>query len=264
MNPNSMFILFYGNCQVWAVKQTLNLPYETQTIECFNTDITKEDFINILQKSDIIITQPIQDHYREKDYLSTSFVLKHTKGKVILFDSCYFDFYYFDLTYHYCNNSWLNEPSSYHYKTMLEQKLSVEEYCRHIQTLKTKEELEQIAETSLQEMKKRQLENTKYNVHVISIYDFVKENYKEKLLFYSMNHPTKYVIQYICEEIVKYLEWKNTINYEIEEMNQTKCILYPCIQSAVHFDISIHKPLLSGKTDLHEIISLYYEVYSKL
>lgn len=130
----------------------------------------------------------------------------------------------------------------YHYKTILEKKMDYIDIIFN-PTLKTKEELELLAENSLAEMKRRYIENQKYNVHVISIHDFVKQKYKDKLLFYSTNHPSKYVIQYICEEIIKILQWENTINYEIDQLNITKCILYSCLQSVVHFDISKHRPL---------------------
>jgi hypothetical protein len=257
-----MNILFYGNCQTWAVKETLKLPNST-VISCWDTTLTKEEFVSILGKSDVIITQPISDDYRNKDYLSTSFILKHTKAKIILFDSCYFEFYYFDLTYHEINSVLLREPSDYHYKTILEKKMDSIDIILD-PTLKTKEELELLAENSLQEMNRRYIENQKYNVHVISIHDFVKQNYKDKLLFYSMNHPSKYVIQYICEEIIKHLQWKNTINYEIDILNNPKCILYSCIQSAVHFDISKHQPLTSEKTTVPDIVSLYCETYKRV
>jgi TRAP-type uncharacterized transport system substrate-binding protein len=63
--------------------------------------------------------------------------------------------------------------------------------------LKTSEELDKIAGDSLNELYNRYVNNKgKYNgnnnnIHFISIYEYVKQNYKEKLLFYSMNHPTK-------------------------------------------------------------------------
>jgi hypothetical protein len=79
-----------------------------------------------------------------------------------------------------------------------------------------------------------------------------------------MNHPSKYVIHYICEEIIKHLQWKNTMNYEKDLLNNVKCILYSCIQSAVHFNISKHQPLLSGKTSIPDIVSLYCDAYNQL
>ena len=92
----------------------------------------------------------------------------------------------------------------------------------------------------------------------------VKQNYKEKLLFYSMNHPTKYVIQFICEEIIKYLQIENTINYDIDLLSNTKCILYKCISKNINFDINNHNPLTLNNTDINKITQLYYDTYKEI
>jgi len=152
-------------------------------------------------------------------------------------------------------------------KNNVSQQNYIEEYVNNY-NLKSNEELEIIANKSLSELSKRyEMTKVKYhfnNVYIISIYDFVKLNYKEKLLFYSMNHPTKYVLQYICEEIIKYLNIQNTIDYTIDALDNTRCIIYACIQNNVNFDISKCKPLVCGLTDTTSITNLYYSTYSKL
>jgi hypothetical protein len=275
-------ILFYGNCQTFAVKETLCLPlnaYKIIHISCHTTDINKEEFTNTIKHSKIIVTQPIHNNYRNKDYLSTNFIIENANPEcqIIIFDSCRFDFYYVDLTYKQFNNDILNEPIDYHYDKMIEcykNNHSIEYYTKTVvnnEELKTTEELETIANNSLEEMQKRYRENkekyNKENVSIISIYEFVKNNYKNILLFYSMNHPTKYVIQYICQEIINILRIKNTIHYEIDVLaKNARCILYKCIQKNVTFDISQHQPQLftNKKTNLEEITQLYYDTYKRI
>ena len=65
-----MKILFYGNCQLFAILKTLNLYPDiiTHNIECFSSDICEEEFTLLINTSDIIITQPITDNYRDKMY----------------------------------------------------------------------------------------------------------------------------------------------------------------------------------------------------
>jgi len=137
--------------------------------------------------------------------------------------------------------------------------------------LKSIEEFETIAVDSLNELYNRYIiNNKKYNdnndnnIYIISIHEYIKQNYKEKLLFYSKNHPTKYVIQYICHEIIKYLQIKNTINYDIDVLNNPKCILYKCISKNVNFDINNHNALTLNNTDINKITKLYYDIYKKL
>ena len=272
-----MYILFYGNCQSKAICKTLNLDEINMfNIECYKTDISKKCFDEMILKCDLIITQPICDNYRNKDYLSTSYIIKNARKncKIIIFDSCYFDFYYFDLTYKKINDKPLGKPSDYHYNKMIEcykDNKSINYYIDNYvnnEKLKTKDELETIAENSLSKLRERNANNKKKyvgnNVFIISTYEYIKNNYKDKLLFYSMNHPTKYLLQFICEEIVNILKIKNTINYEIDVLaSETKCIIYKCIQQNVNFDIKKHFPLTLQKKNVYEITELYYDTYSK-
>ena len=117
---SSINILFYGNCQLYACFKTLNLSdkYNVSNIECWKNKINKNNFTNIIKSSDIIITQSINDNYRNVDYLSTNYIIKNKKlnCKLIIFDSCYFNFYYFDLTYKMFNNDILRKLSNYRKK----------------------------------------------------------------------------------------------------------------------------------------------------
>jgi hypothetical protein len=270
-------ILFYGNCQVGAVQKTLNLQnFKEERIWCFNTEISCFDFTNLIKKSDIIVTQPINDNYKGKSYLSTKYIIENCKNdcKIIIFDSCHFDFYYFDLTYKFLNpNELLVKPIDYHYNGMIDcfkNKLSIENYIHDYVDnidLKTQDELEELANKSLNELKRRYNETferykTNDNVYIISTHDFIKENYKNKLLFYSMNHPTKYLIQFICENIVNILRMKNNIDYNVDVLDCTRCIIYKSIQKCVIFDINNEIPLTNNFNDNYSITKMYYDTYT--
>ena len=273
-----MNILFYGNCQTFAVLKTLNLnnTYNIFHIECLKENIDKQYFTDVINKCDIIITQPINDNYRDVDYLSTSYIIKHKKSNctLIIFDSCYFDFYYFDLTYKMFNNDVLHKPIDYHYNKMIEcytNNKSIEYYITHVVNnldLKSSEELDTIAQHSLEELYNKHKNNAeKYNnehIYLIGTYEYIKNNYKDKLLFYSMNHPTNYVIQFICEKITTILNIQNTIDYNIDILNNTKCILYKCISKNVNFNINNHTPLTLGITDVIKTTQLYYATYKEI
>jgi len=271
-------ILFYGNCQLFAVLKTLNLSqdYNIYHIECWKNDINEEYFRDIIINCDIIITQPINDNYRDVEYLSTSYIIKYKNpnSKLIIFDSCHFDFYYFDLTYKMFNDDSLRKPIDYHYNKMIEcynNNNSIEYYITHFVNnidLKTSEELETIAQNSLNELRIRYTNNQKKyndnNTHIIHTYEYINDNYKDKLLFYSMNHPTKYVIQFICTKIIDILQIQNTINYDLDLLSSSKCILYKCISKNVNFDINNHNALTLGNTDIHKITQLYYDTYKEI
>jgi hypothetical protein len=135
--------------------------------------------------------------------------------------------------------------------------------------LKTSEELDTIAQNSLNELKRRFDENVKKyasnNIIIISTYEFIKNNYKDKLLFYSMNHPTKHVIQYICKIIIHILKIENTIDYKIDMLeNNARCILYKCIQKCVSFDINQHSVKTCDLNNIRDITQLYYDTYKNI
>jgi len=274
----SINILFYGNCQCNAIKLILNLPskYNIFSIECFSTNIESDEFTNIIKKSNIIITQPIHDNYRNKDYLSTKYIInnKNNDCKIILFNPLYFNYYYFDLNYKKINNDEiLKTPIDYHYNDMITSyklNLPIEKYFEYYVDniyYKNNDDLTKIANESLDELDNRyqiminEYVNNNSNIIPIYITDFIKNNYKEILLFYSMNHPSKYLFHFITHEIIKILNIENTIDYNIDPLDNPKCILYKCIQNSVNFDINDHQSVTLNKNGNYEITKLYFESY---
>ncbi len=278
-------ILFYGNCQVGAVKHMLDKiieDYHIEMILCYATDISKDNFIKSIKNADIIITQPININYRNTDYLDTEFLLKHCNmdTKIIIFPSIFFDLYYFDMTYlHLNNNSLLKEPSDYHYNKMIEvykynnsgEDDYIEKYVDNIE-YKSKYELEKIADDSIQELIKREKKMLDYlnihDCHLISVSDYIQKNYKKKLLFYSMNHPTKWLFHYVCENIVDYLlkfyQIQGSINYVRDPLFQSeRGILYKSLKNILEFDFDSLKPRLStcNLEDNKTIVNKYFEIY---
>ena len=277
-----MSILFYGNCQTYAIADMLLIDnYKLYKIECHNTDITENEFKNIINECDIIITQQISETYKNKHYLSTKFIVDNINSNaiVIIIDSCYFNFYYFDLTYKDIDGTILHKPADYHYNKLIEcyknnfsKDYYVNNFVNNVNLL-TSEDLDKIAQESLDNLHDRFFKTTnKYKtntqIYIISSYDYIKENFKNKLLFYSMNHPSKYLLQYICEEIVKIAmnikKISCTINYDIDPLSNPKCILYKCIQNVVNFDINTIEPLLDNTNTVDKIIDIYYNTYSQI
>ena len=272
-------LLFYGNCQVEAVEQTLRLDpkvYSVRSVSCWLTTIEKVEFTELIAKADIIVTQPIADGYRGLDYLSTPYILRHRKqgSQVFLFDSCHFVFYYFDARYRQWNGTPLHKPISYHYDTMVEcytNRRSVDEYladCVLNPDFKSSAQLETIAAASLQRLNTKYADNLEHysgdGVHILSTHDFIRDNYKERLLFYSMNHPSRHLIHFICEGFLRFTGLPGSMDYSIDTLATIQCILYSCVQKNVAFAIADHKPLLLDKTTERDIASLYYETYARI
>lgn len=271
-------ILFYGNCQIGALKQVLNLDpalFFTNYIACHSTKMDKSGFTSLIKTADVVITQHIRPNYRKLDYLHTDYVINNAANcKIIIFSVCYFDFYYPDLKYKTHKNTPLNKPVAYHYQHMIDNynnNGSIDDYINNYvnnHNLITKESLLERAHNNFNELKRRDQSMkelfTKPNMYIISLTDFIEQNYKDKLLFYSMNHPTKYVIQQMCEKVIPILAIQNNIKYDIDPLSGTKCLLYKCIQSVVHFNINDH-PVKTGEgSDAVSITKLYYDTYRRI
>jgi len=265
-------ILFFGNCQPQALMKCLNLNklYITHYEACHLSTLNKKEFTTLIKEHDIIITQPIAKNYRKLDYLNTAYIVNNTNGIVIIFNSCFFDFYYPDLKYiNIDNNIRLQEPAGFHYQYMIDhykRNDTIQNYidnCVNNPNLISKNSLLERATNSINELKKREANvrrdfSNRSNVYIISISSYIQENYKRKLLFYSKNHPTKYLLQFICENIINILNINNSINYNIDPLNYPRCILYKCLENAVTFKIN------NDFTDTFSITKLYFDTYDKI
>jgi len=270
-------ILFYGNCQLHALYQIMNKTlknYNCISITCHSIDITEQEFTNTIKNASIIITQPISDNYRNLPYLSTKYILNNTTAKIIIFPSLYFNFYYVDLKYHFRNGDLLRIPSDYHYENIIENynnnrtyEYYLEHYVNNV-NLRSNEELITTATNSINELVNRENEINNDKVNLIKVSDYIRENYKNKLLFYSMNHPSKYVFQYIALKICDLLKLNPAnLNLSMDPLRENeRGILYRCIQNVVNFDISIYRPRLSSGNleDIHNIYNRYIEIYKTI
>jgi hypothetical protein len=137
---------------------------------------------------------------------------------------------------------------------------------------KSKEELLSIADESILKLEERyndMLQYSKEYTHFIPISNYIKDNYRDILLFYTPNHPTKILIHYITKKIVDKL---NEIGFDcyfnsdnrVDHFDYSKCIIYSCIQTCVNFNIYAHEPYVNGETDVYKIIELYYNYYESL
>jgi hypothetical protein len=261
-----------------AVRSILNLEREWNqyTIECWSTTFSKFAFDYLLQKSDIIITQHIKDHYREKDYLSTSYVISNCKKecKIIMIDVCYFNFYYTDLTYKSLCGELLKAPSYYHHQEIIDHYKSgksLNDFINNVvnnENYKSTEKLNRIAMESLYELITRhKLMREKHcdiRISFISIFEYIYQNYKKKLLFYSMNHPSKDLLQFICEKIKNILNLKLELKYDLDPYANHIPIIYNCVQKAVFFDIKDYIPKLNAKDGVYDVASQYYYAYDEI
>ena len=78
-----------------------------------------------------------------------------------------------------------------------------------------------------------------------------------------MNHPTKYLLQFLSENIINISNIDNTINYKIDPLNDPRCILYKCIENVVNFKI-VNDFKTNNFIDTVSITKLYFDTYNKI
>jgi hypothetical protein len=190
-----------GNCQGKCLNQFLQTNEEfNDKYKCIsNIEVQKATAqeINtfhklIIPQLDMLIIQPISDNYRNNIKYSTKYIINKIKPtcKVIMFPSIWFDDYYMHL------NSSDSDANDEH-----------DDIVRNnsINDLRTKEN---------EAIRKYKPQN------FIRISNFIKDNYKIYNLMYSLNHPSKYVYEFLTNRVLSICDVKH-IEYP-EELNPQK------------------------------------------
>jgi len=275
--------LFFGNCNMYCIKEILNTCKfkEYFNLFCYSTHLEnskedKEKLFTELKHYSVIILQP---HYTVEEYTIDKLV-KYTNRncKIIILSVAYFNFYYPNLTYAKNeNNEMLSIPSHYHDKLLIslynnKNNDIIETYvnCVKNKNYFDTEYLENLASESISELQKREhaCMSTKYEhprkYIFITLSTFIKNNYKKELLFYSVNHPTYFLFEYICNEILTILDLHN-LCYTFQKKDllylNDRVILYKSIQNAVDFDIEKYSESINNNSNITDIVNMYLKEY---
>jgi hypothetical protein len=250
---------------------------------CYSTHLTHTEeeinkFFNDLKDYSVIILQP---HYSDALYTIDN-IVTHTNNecKIIILSVAYFNFYYPNLTYKEDKDNKIFElPSHYHDKLLIKlydkNTENIEDvFLKNIndENFFEKTYLEDLANTSIKELENREnvFINAPYicerDYRYITLSTFIKNNYKKQLLFYSMNHPSYYLFEYICNEILTILNLQDLHNTfeKIDLLYQNdRGILYKSIQQCVNFNINDYTPSINKSSNINEIINMYLTEYKK-
>lgn len=258
--------IFYGNCQAVALSEiltsSLKNTYNIIPVKPVHklTQVDIQNLYDCLPLIDLLIIQPISDKYKNNYLLSTSSILKHINKecKIIMIPVCYFNFYYPFVTYlktkiedyceyyHDANLIELYRENKYNKSEII---LKFYEMVNN-ENLLFKEDPLTVADKSLIELKRREGEIINlYNKDTIKITEFIKDNYKQNLLFYTRNHPTKILFNFIANNICTMLNITFIDNY-IDPLKNKHPPLYKAIQKYVEFDVSTYCPILADSIGL--------------
>jgi len=277
-----MKILFYGNCQTSKLSTScLFESFEKQTIQCFDTDITQNTYTSIIKEADVIITQPIKSDYRDKTYLGTDYIYKHRRGdsKLIIIPSIFGGVYFPDATYmENKSNSLIHIPSDYHYlnliKYYINQKTPTEFYDEIVNNsdyIATDELLSHIDNTvNILHTKEKTSSETYPEAEFITVSGYITSNWRDKLLFDTMNHPTHHIYNFILKHIVALgivnttREIKNNKHFFPNHRQSNRSLMYKSVKDQVDFDTSSYTPRINDiDTPTLQLIELYFKTYNE-
>ena len=275
-----------GNCQANALSKFLlsnssfsvNYEYiEIKPIFLMNEDELNYLYVYILPILDLIIIQPISDEFNNNIKYSTKTILNNTKYDCIsiIYPSLYFDFYHPYLCYLNEGNEKISNPIDYHDKVLINLYLSnknlsnediITKYINIFNNnlLLNKSIIEYNLINSLKKIKDKELNFNEFgviNTKYIYCYDYIKNNYNNKLLFYSINHPSKYLLHYISDKILNYLNI-NLENYpsNIDPFDNIIIPIYKTLNIFLNFDISNYNKMI----DNIDIYNKYIDVYRNI
>ncbi len=281
--PKLMTII--GNCQADALSKFLlnnnvfSKEYKyiyVKPIYVLNENELIELYNQVLQTLDLLIIQPISNNYKNNAKYSTQSIINNVCGscKIIIIPSLYFDFYHpFN-----CSIDGCNEPLDYHDKNLIKlfidyrETLSNEEiYNKYLELFNNSDFLNIMIikdnlNKSIKEIKRREENNSKYTAdYVISCSEFIINNYANICLFYTVNHPTKYMFYYVADEILRFLGiGLEKYDKEIDPLNIIKLPIYEGLQSNLNFKVGEYNELLNNFDLFDKYLNIYKEIDNKI
>lgn len=279
-----------GNCQADALsyfllsnptfKNTYEYIVYTPIFKMTNEELDKL-YTDILPQLDLIIIQPISENYNNNNKYSTKSILNSVNKNCIkiLFPSLFFDYYHPFNTYIIDKDKpgWkLGEPYDYHDKNILKSFLQFssedEALNKYYEVLYNPELLTSYyfsnrLLTNINNLKEREIKYINYcteDTHIINSSSFIMDYFDKILLFYTINHPSKYLFYYISNSCLIYLNIPlETYHEDIDPLKALIMPVYICLQKSLKFDFSYYLNFRHFEIvfDDKDTIKKYFEGY---
>jgi hypothetical protein len=294
-----------GNCQSSTLSQFLlsNICFSNtynyikiQNIHEINEEQLDLLYSTVLLSLDLIIIQPISENYRNNYKYSTKSILDNVNKNCIkiIFPSLYFDFYHPFLIYlNDINNNKIGNPFDYHDWNITQiyvkgkefidnnvinkddmKKYIIYEYNNKLYDMNILDEnfMNDKLYKNLNNLIERENSYSNYcndsnNLYTIKSSEFIINNYKKNLLFYSINHPSKYLFHYISNNILVYLNIPlMQYNDDLDPLKGLIMPVYGVIQKFVDFNIDYYQNFRHYDLILtdEDILEKYIYTYNNL
>ncbi len=267
--------IIIGNCQASQLASTLMLSVEFAD----NFDIVRfppvhkiseikvRELHELLPSVDLLISQPISENYRKNIGLGTKTLQsKLCRGALITWPVVYWDAYNPELFYFKDkNNLTVTDEFDYHhyfiFKNYLE-KRSIKEVADTFFDHGKNILLQSTADAGLSNLARKEKDLD------IKVSQYIRDNYKDNLLFFTYNHPAQKIILFIAFQILK----KMNLNFDPEALlikkdglNTTKYPILPSVYEKIglRFGDENFFKIRNEKISLLQVLKKYYSFYDR-
>jgi len=204
MSTSKKIIVCFGNCQAMQITRYLRTylnqnDYTILLYSNYDGKFTTEETVKAISLADIIIYQPLSHHYKD---LSSKNIRKIAKKDAKL------------VSFPYIYNNGL-----YSLETDGEKIIGKDAILKLYKKGYSKEEIIKMREQGKIDFKLKKKFKKSLNIMRerekdldIKLVDFIEQNYKEKQLFLSHNHPTNLVFNQLFFQLVEILGIKSLVN----------------------------------------------------
>lgn len=284
-------ILFLGSCQASMMRgrfKQCKFSFEvvTQSKQVYNSnDEDIDNLFNILPEIDILVTQPVSDLHKSNEQkrhdagaLSSKNIISKVKKncKIIFIPVMYFNGYIpqiirpklfkeshlhnidINLLRIYYKHRYKNTSNKIDNSKIINDFINIVNDTNFYNTNLIQEKINK----SLENIKEREENiikeyiNNNDNIYLISIYEFMKNNYNNKLLFCTINHPTNELYEYVFNKLLNLLDLKINKLLKIR-YHSDKTIIYSSVGKLLNFDCSDEK-------HIEDYAKLYISNFDKL
>ena len=264
----------FGNCQANPIGTILQsdqsfkqefefVPFSKPAFALRAEDI--EATMEHLSNLDVLITQNVSEKFGV--FSSRNLIANLKPGaRVIRIPNVYFSGYTPEVTYFRAAEPHVTKFCDYHDANFLkfyfddpDSALERTLDAYHSNTFYSKEFVLGNAEASIEELQKRELDCDVYAT------DYIKDNWQKDVLFYSMNHPNRNLLNHICRQVADSLDFSDVkLKGDFEHLGNTRLPIYQSVTQAIsqpeNKSISVQTKAMSAR----EYFEGHYQVLRSL
>lgn len=255
----------YGNCQANPLGNILQtnaefaeswefVPFPKPSFELRQGDW--EDIEKLLGELDLFITQNVGESH---GIFASSNLANHLKagGKVVRIPNAYFSGYMPEVVYFRAGEPHVTKFCDYHDANFLaffmEDPVNAVQKAVDAATDKSQYTQEFVlanAMASINELKRREEECD------VTVSDYIEQNWRNDILFYSMNHPKRKVLSHIASNVLGLLGQKSRdLKGDYEHLDNTRLPVYESIRAILNNNVEWQLSVSRQELELEDYYS---------